>query len=239
MNRKPIIGIIPTYNLDNPNNDPYEDRVSFVRMYIDKIVASGGIPVGILDDDVNLYKDMCDGYLWPGGTKVNQAFFTLIDDAIKKHKPLLGICLGAQAISIAFNLGEDRLQHKDKSLKEVYTLNKDVNPYLIKLDDIENHSHFVTKDIASINAAKHWINIEPFTFLYDIYKEESLQVVSLHSYGINRTSDNIIISAKKDDVIEAIEYHENGCKILGVQFHPEILEDNKIFDWLIKNCHKE
>lgn len=239
MKKKPIIGIIPTYNLDNPNNDPYEDRASFVNMYVDKVVAAGGIPIGIVSNDTDLYTSICDGYLWPGGTKVNQVFFAFIADAIKNHKPMLGVCLGAQAISIAFNLNEDKAEYPNYSLKEVYNINKEENPYLVKLDDIENHSHYVTKDIESINAAKHWIDIEPFTFLYDIYKEESLNVVSLHSYGINRTSDNVIISARKGNVIEAIEYHENGSKILGVQFHPEILEDTKIFEWLINNCYKE
>lgn len=50
--KKKIIGIIPTFNLHDINNDPYQDRASFVTMYIEKIKACGGIPIGILDKDV-------------------------------------------------------------------------------------------------------------------------------------------------------------------------------------------
>ena len=41
IKNKPVIGIIPTYNLQNEENDPYLDRASFVRMYEEKIVSSG------------------------------------------------------------------------------------------------------------------------------------------------------------------------------------------------------
>lgn len=72
--KKKIIGIIPTFNLHDINNDPYQDRASFVTMYIEKIKACGGIPIGILDKDVKEYADICDAYLWPGGVKIRHEF---------------------------------------------------------------------------------------------------------------------------------------------------------------------
>ena len=55
IKNKPVIGIIPTYNLQNEENDPYLDRASFVRMYEEKIVSSGGIPIGLLHQNVEDY----------------------------------------------------------------------------------------------------------------------------------------------------------------------------------------
>ena len=33
IKNKVVIGILPTYNLTNEDNDPYQDRATFVRMY--------------------------------------------------------------------------------------------------------------------------------------------------------------------------------------------------------------
>lgn len=65
-------------------------------MYIEKIKTCWGIPIGILNKDVNEYADICDAYLWPGEAKMCHEFYYLLDDAIKNHKKVLGICLGMQ-----------------------------------------------------------------------------------------------------------------------------------------------
>ncbi len=236
IKNKIVVGIIPVYNLKNEENDPYLDRAYFVRMYEEMIVNSGGIPIGLLDSNMDMYKDICDAYVWPGGYYVRREYYSILDDAIKNHKPVLGICLGMQALSIYINVLEDMKNNKDKTLEEVYQLNKESNPYLKRIDDsiINNHLHEVTKDEKSINNAKHDINIKENSFMYDIYKTNKLSVVSLHSSTVNRLTDNVLVSALSDDnIIEAIEYHDNNSYILGVQFHPEVIKDHKIFDWLV------
>lgn len=41
------------------------------------------------------------------------------------------------------------------------------------------------------------------------------------------------IVKEKDNVIEAIELKDKDNFILGVQFHPEVLEDNDLFCYFI------
>lgn len=236
LKKKPVIGIIPTFTYDE--NDPYQDKASFVTMYSEKIIKSGGIPIGILGD-ANTYTSVCDGYIWGGGTQILFEYLPIIEDAIKNHKPLLGICLGAQTIATFLNVLEDQAKEPNESLKEVYESYKETNPYLKKLEEGNIHLHIVTKEEASINSARHKISIDKNSLLYEIIKQENLDVVSLHGMAIARVPKSIYVSAKaEDDVYEAIEYRENGSLLLGVQFHPEIENDSPLFDWLITSCHK-
>lgn len=235
IQNKPVIGILPTYNLTNEKNDPYQDRASFVRMYVEKIKQSGGIPIGLLDQDISLYKEVCDGYLWPGGSKIWHEFHLVFEDVLKNKKPLLGVCLGAQAIATFFNVLEEK--QENETYQETYRKGKEQNPYLKKTLHPELHSHSITKDIASIENARHKIKIEKNSLLFDIYKKEEMDVVSLHGIVIARTPKNLKVSATSEDgVTEAVEYQEDGNRILGVQFHPEIEEDSSIFEWLIEEA---
>lgn len=239
---KPIIGIIPTFNLTSDNN-PYNDKASFVRMYSQKIKESGGIPIGILEN-VQLYTNICDGYVWPGGKKILKEYIPVIEDAIKNKKPILGVCLGAQTLSNYFTILEDRLAYPDKNYDEVYDINKNINPYFKKVGDCSTISHNIKNEVKAIdssiiNQSRHKIKIDKESLLYEIFKKEEIDVVSLHNMAINRTSRNVLVSAKSEDnIIEAIEYKGKGSLVLGVQFHPEIENDRSLFDWLISSCNK-
>ena len=136
-----------------------------------------------------------------------------------------------QSINIYFNILEDGKNLENLNYTEIYEHYKISNPYLKRLEDDLVHRKLVTKNIDTINNAKHKIDIKKNSVLYDIYKSDQIDVVSLHSSVVNRTTQDIKISAMCDDVIEGVEYKDF---ILGVQFHPEILQDNKIFEWLVK-----
>ncbi len=235
IRNKVVVGILPTF--PHSETDPYGDTASFVQMYSDKVKECGGIPIGILEKDASFYTSICDAYIWPGGSKVHREFFLILQDAIQNKKPILGICLGAQAISIFFNLLEDKKKYPDLSLEEIYQKMKEENPYLKEAENVSIHSHIVTKEKESILNAMHEITIQKNSLLYQIYQTEKMNVVSLHTITIAHASADLMISAKSSDgVIEAIEYQDF---ILGVQFHPEILPDLQIFEWLLETaCRK-
>lgn len=240
IKNKPVIGILPTYNLSNPENDPYLDQAKFVRMYEQKIYECGGIPIGLLHQNVEDYLDLCDGYLWPGGIKVWSDFFIIIKDAIENKKPLLGICLGFQALGIYFNYLEEHEKNHKLNFDEIKQILIEKEHYLKRLDDDSLHNHIVTKDIETQIKARHSITIKKGTIIQKVMGKDRIDVISLHRFVLPYINPNVTISAYSDDnVIEAIEYTKNDSLILGVQFHPELDNYSNVFQWLIESCYKE
>ena len=108
------------------------------------------------------------------------------------------------------------------------------------MENIALHNHYVTKNEETIQAAKHLVQIKPNTLLASLYKEKELSVVSLHSIGVARVSKTLTVSATtKDHLPEAVEYTQNNSFIIGVQWHPEITNDNTLFHWLVTSSRKE
>lgn len=78
---------------------------------------------------------------------------------------------------------------------------------------------------------KHSVKIEPKSFLYEVYEKSEIQVNSYHRQAIRELAGNFKITAMSDDgIIEAIE----DGNIIGVQWHPEILEDMKFFSMFVE-----
>ena len=126
--------------------------------------------------------------------------------------------------------GGDSVSKFDKDVFK-YALDNNV-PYLGiclgmqvmgKLSNIDNHY-----------LKEHEIYIKKDTLLYSIYKKNKMIVNSRHHEIVINT--NYLVSAISDDnQIEAIEV-KNKKFILGVQWHPEDLEDEVIFDNFIESC---
>lgn len=73
--------------------------------------------------------DMCDMFVIPGGSIIYPYYYEIIDYAIRKKKPVLGICLGMQALGL-YTTTKDEF-----SLKEVdkhYSLENDVHEVYFK-----------------------------------------------------------------------------------------------------------
>lgn len=240
-NKKPIIGIIPTYALESEITSVYDVDAHFVKLYYDLVTKSGGIPIGLLDiNSINDYLPICDGYLWAGGKCIWREYNAIFDDAIKNNKPVLGICLGMQAMATYFNVQDD-MKTSNLNYEDTYSKNKTDNPYLIKLSNeaILIHHHFITNDIETIKKTYHDVHIKNNSLLHEIYGKELIQEPSMHRYTISRVPSNFAACAYgPNDCVEAIEPTDKSLKFLGVQFHPELNGDRFLFEWLVNNSKK-
>ena len=109
----------------------------------------------------------------------------------------------------------------------LYSINSTNDNDLIKVD---NHND---KDIM------HNINIKENTLLHKLFGD-SLQVNSRHSYALKEVNKPFIVSAlSEDNIIEAIEYIDDNNFVIGVQFHPEDMNNTeKLYNYFIKEILK-
>ncbi len=108
----------------------------------------------------------------------------------------------------------------------LYSLKKDENE-LVKVD---NH---YSKD------KRHLINTVPGTYLEKILGEK-LMVNSRHLYCIPKVNKPFIVSANSSDgVIEAIEWIDDEHFLIGVQWHPEDLDNmDNLYNFFISEVVK-
>lgn len=77
----------------------------------------------------------------------------------------------------------------------------------------------------------HNIKLDKDSFLYKVYETNEIKVNSYHRQSIKDIAPNFKITAiSEDGVIEGIE----DGNIIGVQWHPEILNDIKFFEEYFK-----
>jgi len=242
--KKPIIGVVPTLTY-NVGPTIFDDQFKFVNSYTKKIKESGGRPIGLLAPDGRLDRDsleICDGFLIPGGNMVRKYIYEILQYSIDKDLPILGICLGAQAMSIYSALLEKADNNKDLSYEEIKIIYAELkrendNAVLKELPEGHIHSQYIERDIPS--AKRHPIRIHNESLLYDIYQKQEMNVISFHSYDFKFLGSGFVAPAYANDgVKEAIEYHDPNRFALGVHFHPELEEDNKIFERLVNESQK-
>ena len=215
-----IIGIVPTSNY-MLTDDTFKDHYRYGNNYIKKIIDNGALPylIPLYNDKVIIEcLDNLDGVIFPGGTKVNEYSFEIMDYCYKNKIPVLGICLGMQTLAM-YSVNLDK---KKRIIKKVdghwpVQITRDNNDEVV-------HNDIVLKD----------------TRMYKIIGKEIIRVNSLHHNTITEVGSKFRISIKAEDgLIEGIEYIDTDRLMIGVQFHPEILpEFNTIFKYFIDNCKK-
>ena len=119
----PVIGIISRKSKSEKGHDIsyiYNDIVSAV-------IKSKGIPIGITSDNIDLYLDICDGFILQGGDDIMKEDLDMINKLYKLDIPLLGICLGMQEMGYAFD-GEiiDVDNHIDNKLHDIVINNDSI-----------------------------------------------------------------------------------------------------------------
>lgn len=85
----------------------------------------------------------------------------------------------------------------------------------------------------------HLISFNKNSKLNGLFKDNIL-IISRHNYRLEYINEPFIVSATSDDgIIEIIELIDDNHFILGVQFHPEDMDDMDIlYNYFIKECLK-
>ena len=239
---KPIIAITGNF---------VDGETRIADRYYKSIVKAGGIPFimpPLADKDVIINTlDRVDGLLLTGGGDVNplwvgeepspslrsinrerdEAELLTVSLAYNRNIPILGICRGIQVLASA--LGGT----VDQDIAEAFSASHSVNN-----SGQTQHALIKHSQDADRNEPTHTVKISKDTTLYSIYNTEYLAVNSMHHQAVRSRGKRFNVSAiAPDGVIEAIESNEFK-PIMGVQWHPEWLEESgkNLFSWLVKSA---
>lgn len=192
------------------------------RMYVDAVQAAGGAAIllpaddGWIDDAPQLL-DRLDGLLLAGGADIDPAIYgeqrhektvntlpardaceiALINAALDRDMPMLGICRGMQLMNVA--AGGTLIQH---------------------VPDRTDAPHINTP--GSFEGSEHDVELLPGSLAERAAGASRPQVNSHHHQAVDRLGERLVLSAwsTPEQLAEAIE-HPDRRFALGVQWHPE------------------
>lgn len=249
-NHQPIIGLVTNYN---------DVDATIREVYYKQVVDAGATPLLIppINDGRLLTNilDKIDGLILTGGADVNPLWvgeepvrglsninakrdlskLLITRLAFNRQIPILGICRGIQVLAMA--LGGKNQQH-------IY------DPY-IEVEETVEKKLAKAKSITTLHAAKlkhsqdapkneatHSVRVEQGSVLHSIYNEDTIYVNSFHHQAVSDPGKRFkVTGTATDGVIECIESTELK-PILGVQWHPEWMEEEglKLFQWLVNEA---
>jgi len=222
---RPLIGITANYEgLDATLRSPYYARV----------VEAGGVPViipPVADRHVLAGTlDRLDGIILSGGGDINPLWrgeeptpqlhhinatrdlpeLLLTQMAYNRQIPMLGICRGIQTLAMAL----DGQVAQDISLNAI------------------KHSQDADR-----SEPTHSVTLSKNSRLGRLYDAQTIFVNSFHHQAVSDPGRRFHVTATAPDgTIEAIESSEQKS-ILGVQWHPEWLEEGlPLFQWLVRRA---
>lgn len=227
---RPVIGITGNYG---------DLTCKLAEGYYKSVLKAGGIPIIIpplADTDAIINTlEIIDGLILSGGGDYDPRYANEEPDpklgeineerdlpelfitrlAYNRQIPILGICRGIQTLAMA--LGGKVKQ----DITDIATL---------------NHSQKEERNVPT-----HNVIIEKDSILSQLYKltdkNATLKVNSFHHQAVCDCGDKFHVVAKSEDgIVEAIESREFKS-IIGVQWHPECLDDGlPLFEWLTREA---
>jgi len=205
------------------------------RSYVEAVVGAGGLPfiLPVLDrDDAGAALLALDGLLLTGGGDVEPSLYgarpvpevdgpdpardasevALARAAARAGMPVLGICRGAHVLNVAF--GGSLLQH---------------------VPAVTGADHSVRDRAREL---VHGLKIDPASLLASVAGGSSVAVNSLHHQAVDRIGAGLrAVAWSEDGVVEGLESDDVFARILGVQWHPELLlghrAHERLFAWLV------
>lgn len=196
--------------------------------YVEAVVSAGGRPVVLPPVTGGVAETLAalDALVLCGGPDLDPAGYgqerseattavsperdaaelALLRGALERDLPVLGICRGMQLINVAY--GGTLLQH---------------------LPDVVGHEGHRTRPG---NFDVHAVRLSPESATGAILGP-SARVCSGHHQGLGRLGSGLVASAwAQDDSVEAIEDPARGF-VLGVLWHPEEGDDQRLFEALL------
>lgn len=233
---KPLIGVTP--GLDNT-----KDSLFIQNAYIASVIKAGGLPVLLpltMDEKLaDIIAGSFDGFLISGGPDVDARLYGednlpfngeisplrdyletfIIKEAVRRNKPVLGICRGMQIMNTA--LGGTLYQDIHSQL-----------PHRMLLKHSQN--------------APKWYPVHEIVLTGGSVASESFaslraDVNSFHHQAVKDPAPGFNITSRASDgIIESIEYSDHRYAV-GVQWHPELMwQENpvylKIFEKFVDSC---
>jgi putative glutamine amidotransferase len=224
-NAKPVIGV--TLDAEQPGGYSSAPWYALRQNYCGSLAEFGATPLALphLVDAADRYLDLCQGIVVTGGgfdvdpslygagsvhetvkTKPVRTQFewALVQGAIARGMPVLGICGGEQLLAVV--LGGTLVQHIPAEIENAL----DHSP--------ERKVHDPVGSVAA-----HEVAVAPGSLLARIAGAARFGVNSSHHQAVKSAGPSLIVSATAPDgVVEAIE-HPGQRFCLGVQWHPEYL----------------
>lgn len=204
----------PVIAITGPNRGAFGPRllVAFaIRLY-------GGRPLQLRPgDEQNSYQ--YDGVVITGGHDVEPVLYAaepevepnydsardalemaIIDDALSRGLPLLGICRGAQLLNV----------HRGGSLHQELRSRRQ------KTSDRWTILPLKTLCIADDPEVSD-------SLIATLFQQRQARINSLHNQGIERIGEGLVVTGRDlDGIVQAIEDPSRRC-LIGVQWHPEFL----------------
>lgn len=215
---RPLIGITPQI-------DPETGNLRLHPNYFSALQRSGAQAVLLPQTEdsaqIDAFAGRLDGFLWSGGPDPHQGLFgeeplpgcgridlsrdrmecALLQAALCRGKPVLGICRGIQILNVA--LGGTLWQDIATQVPQP-VLHDQQRPY---------------------STPVHSVELSEGTLLSQLVQKPTLLVNSMHHQAIRTPAPGLLIAARSaDGLIEAV-CGKGPAFFLAVQWHPEYLFD--------------
>lgn len=228
--RRPIIGL--TTYVEPAGWGLYQDVPAALLhlSYVQAVQAAGGCAVLLPPDDADAdVLERLDGLILTGGADVDPAHYDqaahpatvtradrdasellLARAALDRDVPVLGVCRGMQLLAVA--TGGSLHQHLP--------------------DLVDTHLHR-PGPFGRPSYGEHVVHLEPSSRCHDLLGEVT-KVNSLHHQAVDDTGAFLAVGwSIEDGVVEAMELPAHRFAV-GVQWHPEVDGDLRLFQGLVR-----
>ena len=248
--RQPVIGLTANFK---------DGCAMLMDQYYRQVVNAGGTPVLIppvnsIDVIVNTL-DHIDALILTGGADFNPLWageepspllhsvnperdlpeLLITQLAYNRQIPILGICRGMQTMAMALGgkVAQDIEEHFTHDVRRALAEGEFKHFLPLFADKLIQHSQDAPRNLAT-----QTVFFDPDSIPAQIFHATSLHVNSFHHQAVCSAGSKFrFVAATVDGIPEAMESIEHK-PLLGVQWHPEWMEEQglPLFQWLVKQA---